>query len=457
MNALWRSGLRRVVFGAIAVAWGLGSIPLGLQQLAAQEGKSSSATRTAAERAKANTKAPAFSADRFVRVFRTHREDRRILALADAERFHIQNSELPGALWQVIQHDLHMKGPASDSLFVAIRLHGRLESPDVGEQEIALLAASDPRVVSLAADNLARKAPPGALQPLLRLTAQPEYGSSYGFRRAVVTAIAQIEDPASIDFLTATIAKIDGQLKYEVFRQLVRLTGQNFGGNAAAWQSWWQDNRAGFVFPQASVKNDLTSRSRADRPAPTTAQQPAVWDFALPTFFGTPIFAKRVVFVIDQSRSMLSSVDDVTRMDEAQREFENAVKLLPADAAFDVLAYESVVTPWQGRLVPATPENKADAVRFVTALTPNNKTACYDALVQALDRNENVEAVLFVSDGDPTAGTIVDRAAIVQAITRLNMFHRTSINTIGIDAENQAELFLRLLADVNFGEYHSLR
>src|SRR5205807_6169070 len=106
------------------------------------------------------------------------------------------------------------------------------------------------------------------------------------------------------------IARADGQLKYETARQLARLTGQNFGGKSDEWRKWWDQARAGYRIAQTAAAGAA--------PAVKPPASPIPWDYDLPQFFGTPIFAKRVVFVIDKSKSMLSSVDGVTRLDDAE-------------------------------------------------------------------------------------------------------------------------------------------
>ena len=320
------------------------------------------------ERLSTSKKSPGFSTERFVRVFRTGREDLRLKTLAEAEQHSSKEPELSVALWEVIQHDLQSKR-FSDSFFAAIQLHGRLAGADVVEHQTSLLTAVDPRVVLLAVNNLGTLRATTSLQPLLNVKKRADYQTHYGLRHSLVSAVSQIRDPASIDFLVATVGKADGQLKFEAARQLTHLTGQNLGGKADAWQSWWKENQDSFSFANLREKPAFPAQAAV----PKAAME---WDYPVPMFYDTPVYAKRVVFVIDQSRSMLSSVDGVTRLDEAQRQLEAAIRKLPEDAWFEVLAYDASVTPWQGHLVPATANMRADAIRFAYSLNPMGKTAC---------------------------------------------------------------------------------
>jgi hypothetical protein len=154
---------------------------------------------------------------------------------------------------------------------------------------------------------------------------------------------------------------------------------------------------------------------------------------------------------------MLSSVDDVTRLEEAQQELQSAIMRLPDDAWFDIIAYNTTLMVWKGQLTQATTATRSDARRFIYSLFGDGKTALYDALEDGLTVDPNLEAMLFLSDGDPTAGKIVDRARIVQEITAQNSSRRIAIDVLGIDSAGPAEDFLKQLAAANFGTYRAVR
>jgi hypothetical protein len=383
-----------------------------------------------------------FDAEKLTRAFRGKREDARLKLLDEIERFHMSDAALPDALWRVIEPASKLPN-ASDSLLYALRLYSRVDDPNSGSRLISLLAAADLRVVLAAIDLLAEHRPAESLAPLAELQQHPAYDKSYALRHAVVSAVARFNEPASVDFLVSTVAASDGQLKYVAAVELARLTGQNFGGKSGEWRKWWQAQRDGF-------------RVVADSSAKTPAGLLA-WDYAVPQFYGTPVYAKRVVFVIDRSKSMFSSVEGVTRLDDAAKQLEAAVRGLPDDAWFEIIAYNDTNLPFAGRLTQATPQAKSAAVRFTYAQTADGKTDTFDALADALRVDQNVEAILFLSDGDPNVGTIVDRPAIVAMITGQNKSLRAAINTIGIDARGISEEFLKQLAADNFGTYRSIR
>lgn len=404
-----------------------------------------SPTIGAAPQRKPAVKVPLFSSERFLRAFRLNKEDVRHRALVEVERFHLQNPEVPDVLWEAIQNDLKSKR-ISDSLLRAVNLHGGLAGEKVAIQQTTLLATAPPPIVMVALGRLAEKKFVESLEGLARLSERPEFRGSYPLRHAVVAAAGQFEDRQAIELLLKIQSKFDGQLRFETSRRLASLTGEDFGGKPRDWQEWWTASQDQFSFA-----------ARRQKAANASANEPIAWDYDVPKFYGAPIYAKRVVFVIDHSGSMKSSVDGITRLEEAQRELEGAIKKLPEDAWLDIIAYNVELTPWQGKLMQAAPLAKSDAIRFATSQFPARRTAIYEALVEGITHEENLESILFLSDGDPTAGKIVDRPAIVQAITALNVFRRVAIDAIGIDARGPSEQFLRQLAAENFGTFRSIR
>ena len=145
-----------------------------------------------------------------------------------------------------------------------------------------------------------------------------------------------------------------------------------------------------------------------------------------------------------------------TRLKKAQSELVSAIKNLPAETSFSILAFDGTVTPWRTTLVPATQDNKLQAFRFVSSIAADGHTAWYDALDTAFQLDGNLESVYFLSDGVPTVGRIVSAPEIVRAITNKNAFRRITINTIGLGVNKPADRFLSTLAQQNSGVYRSL-
>ena len=70
--------------------------------------------------------------------------------------------------------------------------------------------------------------------------------------------------------------------------------------------------------------------------------------------------------------------------------------------------------------------------------------------------NFDVEAIYFLTDGEPTSGKIVSPPAIVAAVSQANRSRRISIYSIGIapgPPGGQLDLFLKTISGENYGEY----
>ncbi len=139
-------------------------------------------------------------------------------------------------------------------------------------------------------------------------------------------------------------------------------------------------------------------------------------------FFGLPVTADHVVFVIDTSGSMvlldrpgghaLSEADlrradpgdpvvrDLARITRAKTELAAAIAGLRPDQRFNVIAFASDVRTWRQDLVVADDAARASALAFVEALTPGGLTRTREALEAAL-AHPTVEAIYLLSDGAP--------------------------------------------------------
>ena len=374
-------------------------------------------------------------------------EERRAEAIALLDAATVQQAGIADALRESVERDIRSKHVSLLTFQSLSRL--AMSSRDEDIQFLTKLTeAADVNVAFVAAASLAERKEPQLLPAIVSLAKRKEFTQSYGFRRCLVDAVAQVPDKAAVVFLIEMASKYDGQLRFETAQHLTRLTGQNFGGHTDQWTKWWKEQAGSF---QVS----------ADRPATLAPNSRSVarlpWPEPLPEFFGVPVYAKRVVFVIDRSASKRSSVDGVTRLDEAVKQLEKAVDALDRYAYFNVFAYNTDVLPFMSQLVQAEDSNKRASRNFAYRLTPEKKTASYDALYAGLMADGNLEAMYFLSDGEPTIGRIVDMPAIVESITTRNAMQRTSIFTLGIDARGAHEEFLQQLAKRNYGQFVMVR
>jgi hypothetical protein len=65
-------------------------------------------------------------------------------------------------------------------------------------------------------------------------------------RGGVAAASGERDDRAAIDVLVRALLSSDGDVRAKAHKNLLRLTGQGFGPDPAAWTKWWEGARATF-------------------------------------------------------------------------------------------------------------------------------------------------------------------------------------------------------------------
>lgn len=167
-------------------------------------------------------------------------------------------------------------------------------------------------------------------------------------------------------------------------------------------------------------------------------------------YYGIPICAKKVVFVLDTSGSMRGEP-----IEAAKRALIDAVKKLPADVRFDIVMFDSKADAWKPELVLATTQAKQQAAEAVLARGLGRRTASHAALDATFTLDP--EAIYFLSDGAPTDG---NPPQIVEALSAKNRTRRVSIHTIGVGTDRAEAValaqFMKSLAEANWGEYKAV-
>jgi hypothetical protein len=291
-------------------------------------------------------------------------------------------------------------------------------------------------------DDLAEKKDPRAVELLPLLSRHACFKNHYGYRRTVCCLAGSVPSPASVTFLIEQLATAQGELRAVIAANLQRLTGNEAGADAAAWSEWWGSRRDSFQFPGAVEYGTL-------RAAGST-----------PSYYGLPVYADRLVFVLDTSKSMAIGRSE-PRIEIAKRELIRAIGQLPESTFFNIVVFNSTVSAWHESLAPAIPRWKEAAAEFVAMQRPQGRTITYDALVAAMGLHDDVEALYFLSDGAPSMGTIVNPEQIVESIARQNHLRRLTINSIGLfgggaDDARGLELFMQRLAAANFGQFRRI-
>ncbi|HVV98939.1 MAG TPA: VWA domain-containing protein [Planctomycetaceae bacterium] len=335
------------------------------------------------------------------------------------------------------------KENSDDYIYAALWALGAWESPEIQGKVLKFLddIADNPNPELLTyctlMDDLGVEGNAQALKTLMLLSQARLFEKNFGYRRAVVQNICQVLIPESIPFLIGMLSKTDGLVQHDIVQHLTNVTLQKFKDDDAAWAKWWADNKAKFKMPDKNVlaKRDINI------------------DDGTPTYYGIPICAKRVVFVLDTSGSMRGN-----RLDNAKRELIAAIERLPDEVQISMVFYNSTARVWNAQMVPANDVNKKLALYSIMQQEAAGQTASYDALDGAFTIGP--EAIFFLSDGAPTTGKYVAPADIVGVITQGNKTRRVSIHTIGLGEKGiwEATLgkFMQALAAANWGTYRAV-
>jgi HEAT repeat protein len=320
-----------------------------------------------------------------------------------------------------------------DGLVRAVALeHLRLWRPDLltAEQWVAFLSDADPRVRLAALEGSAATSGAAAVFAVLlgskdavwsiRLVAA-ELAGAVRDRRVLERLVAWREEEPRRRLVTAL----------EV--ALVRLTGIPFEG--AQWRTW------------------LEGDGRAFDPAEVPAPPAAAFDGGTHTvetvdFLGVPLVSAHVAFVLDGSSSMREVGADGRRRDErAQAALAAALDGLAArdrTVRFNVHRFHDGVESLADEALALTAATRERALRWLAARPPGGRTALYDGIAAGLADPE-VDQVIVLSDGAPSAGSWFTKTDLLAEVARANRWRHARIDVVSLGSERVAARWRDLL------------
>ncbi|MFP6634070.1 MAG: VWA domain-containing protein [Planctomycetota bacterium] len=230
--------------------------------------------------------------------------------------------------------------------------------------------------------------------------------------------------------LVETQTKERGLLWLEGRRALLKITGQDFE-TGADWKKWWDAERESFDPDEAP---DEDGRTVVVKKAGDSVE-----------FFGTEIFSRNLIFVIDVSGSMAmfdqgklkrkEAEKARIRLDRARKQLLSAIESLPKTARFNIIVYSNKVTAWQKGLKPASKSAIKSAGRFVKEFLARGATYTDDALKRAFEDSE-ADTIVLLSDGAPTKPDFPSDyliGEILKDIANRNAARKMRINTFGFE------------------------
>ena len=436
-----RLSLYQLILFAVVLATARGMRPLPAQVVATMP---SSEAAPNSETAPASETRASGAAKTIARVLGGRSEARKLQAIALLEQNVRQRIAVHRELIRIARANADKATGVNEipaSTYPLIRLLGSIERPATEECLIELLDCKRTEIAMASADALGEFRRFGAIEALKKQTERPEYESSYGFRFNLIRALLRMRHPDALEVLGQWEPQLDGQLEYETERLLDEVTVDDFRGDQARFQAW----------------QEATGRARTSEPMKLASSSGSQGRMRLqPSYYGLPIHANRLVFVLDCSGSMNERTYRGNRLSDAKRELVATITSLPSDSEFTIVAYNELIRPWRSELTVATEENKAKAFQFINGLGCGKATDTYGALRHAFDLSSNLEAIYLLSDGRPNRGAITVPKLIVQDLTARNRLRHLTINTIGIGVAGPTEHFMRALAHQHSGEFRAV-
>jgi len=259
-------------------------------------------------------------------------------------------------------------------------------------------------------------------------------------RLAALDSLRRSRD--SIGAIVDSMAINDLRYRKSAAAALFGLTETVLPPDPDVWRDWWKANQ------------DDIERGSYSASAPRTPAGPG----RTIAFYEIPVQSSRICFVIDRSKSMREQ----GRFDTAKRELKRILETMPDGAMFNIIFFGGSASSFTRYCRPLDAASRREATGFVDRMGLESCTDLYGALEKALTMVGNPESgrlhedgadtIVVLSDGQATAGKVIDDELIARIITRRARYLRPVFHTISLSNDSKA---LRLLAEKTGGEYRT--
>jgi len=247
-------------------------------------------------------------------------------------------------------------------------------------------------------------------------------------RLVALHGLEQLHVVAVVSPIVARMPEEVGRMQHEFADVLWRLTGKPFRTRASAWTAWWEAEGEGFELIEAGELESLRLADEGRRLEQETAVE----------FFGIQIQSHRVIFVVDVSGSMAERLSGryvgesgQTRMAVAKKELRKAIEALDSRALFNIVPFHGGVTSWVETVAGASEHTREESFAFIDLLGPGGATNLYGGLRRAF-KDTDVDTIVVLSDGEPSAGAVIEQTAIREAVQRWNEQRDIKIHTVAL-------------------------
>ncbi|MCK5302028.1 MAG: VWA domain-containing protein [Candidatus Thorarchaeota archaeon] len=152
---------------------------------------------------------------------------------------------------------------------------------------------------------------------------------------------------------------------------------------------------------------------------------------------------RQYVFVLDKSGSMGG-----LKIEQAKTAFNSMIGTLLSQDLFNVVAFDDEISILWDEPHSASASNIDEAQDWVQSISAGGSTNFHGASITGLatfNPGDNVKAMLILSDGLPTAGTIQDTPGILSAISEANTLD-VSISTVAFGSDSDETLMANIAA-----------
>jgi hypothetical protein len=243
-----------------------------------------------------------------------------------------------------------------------------------------------------------------------------------------------------VRYLVEVLENHNGRAAAEAAEMLRTITGYRVGDDPRTWRFF-------MVKHQADGTPFRHSSGGEQKPAPTLS------------YMGIPILGNRVVFVLDSSGSMDTPMAERSGETRGQRAVAELVALLPRlpkDAKFSILFFDSKVHSFARGLVSKSKKNVIAATSWLQQREFTGGTNLFGGLAEAFELKD-VEEVILLSDGEPSAGEVQDVNKILAWVQRWNRWRKVRVSTVALSAPRVARQFVAKLAQENGGVCRDIR
>lgn len=304
-------------------------------------------------------------------------------------------------------------------------------------------AAREPMVRAAALQLLAEHLP--AVEPAAVLTVAGANlaHADWTVRAAAVGLLRASRQRDAVPLLFARVDAETARLRADVLGALFDLTRQRFP-TTAAWVAWWQQEQSGFTVAPPLPREPIDPRGKGD---PTRGDSDkAGRSRGTVTYWSLPVDSEAVAFVVDVSGSMNQpfGTGGSTRLDEAKRQLQRVLQGLPPGAKGNIVTFATEAKGLTERLQPFDPKHRAAAAAFAAEMTARGATNVHGALELAF-ADPAVDTIYLLTDGQPSAGPVVDGEALLALVRQWNLGRSVRIHTVALGG--RSEFLARLAAD----------